>query len=398
VSFQTASARTIRAVALALTAVVYVTAVVHAESGHEVVVGHISGIVNPVMATYVDRIVTDAERSGAPAVVLNVDTPGGLDDAMRDINLRIQHSNVPVLMYVAANGGRTGSEATSLQTAEALQSNAVSYVATDLADLLRQADGTTVEVASGPVTLHTANAPTRPADMSAIESFLHTITNPTIAYLLLSVGTLGLLLELFHPGSIFPGVVGVICLLLALYALGTLPLNFAGVALIAFGLLLFGLEPSLTAHGILAIGGAVAFVFGSLLLINAPDAPYLHVSGFAVGAMTLVMLGFFGFLVTASLRSRRRRAVTGHEGLEGAPGVVRRDIEPGRQGLVLVQGELWRATAASSYLAQGEPIVVQRVDGLVLDVRRARGVVPARRPAAPVAAKSKAAVPGRHRW
>jgi membrane-bound serine protease (ClpP class) len=280
-------------------------------------------------------------------------------------------------------------EGANLQASEALKGNVINYIATDLPDLLKQLDGVSVPVSSGNVTLHTAGAPTRQADMSAVESFLLTITNPTIAYILLSMGSLGLLLELYNPGSVFPGVIGGICLLLAFFALGTLPLNFAGLALLAFGLLLFGLEPFLTAHGILAAGGAIAFVFGSLLLINAPDAPFLQVSVFAIAGVTAVLLGFFLVIVTAVLRSRRRKVVTGREGLIGASGVVRRDIEPGRSGIVLVQGELWQAVAPDGRLSVGERVTVQSLDGLLLTVRRATDVVPAPpRPASPAIAKS----------
>src|SRR6202035_2896192 len=148
----------------------------------------------------------------------------------------------------------------------------------------------------------TSGAVPRTADMTAIESFLLTITNPTIAYILLSMGSLGLLLELYNPGSIFPGVIGGICLLMAFYALGTLPLNFAGLALIGFALLLFALEPFLTTHCILAAGGATAFAFGSALLINAPEAPFLQISVYAIAAVTAVLLGFFLVLVGAILR------------------------------------------------------------------------------------------------
>src|SRR5207253_9703845 len=192
----------------------------------------------------------------------------------------------------------------NLQASEALKANVINYVASDLSDVLRQANGARVHVSTGDITLDTAAAPTRRADMSALESFLLTITNPTIAYILLSMGSLGLLLELYNPGSVFPGVIGGICLLLAFYALGTLPLNFAGVALIAFGILLFGLEPFLTAHGILAAGGATSFAIGSMLLINAPEAPFLQVSLYAVAGVTLVLVAFFLVLVTAVLRSR----------------------------------------------------------------------------------------------
>jgi membrane-bound serine protease (ClpP class) len=433
-----------------------------AQSSSEVVVGEIKGIINPVMAGYVDRVIGDAERSNAPAVVFYMDTPGGLSDAMRDINLRILASRVPVVIYVAPDGARAGSagvyisyaahlvgmapatnigsatpvamdqnggeaqmsqemknkvtndavasiralaeqrgrdpdfaeravrEGANLQASEALRTKVVNYVAADLNDLLRQMDGAPVHLSSGDVTLHTAGVPTRRADMSALESFLLTITNPTIAYILLSMGSLGLLLELYNPGSVFPGVIGGICLLLAFYALGTLPLNFAGLALIAFGLLLFGLEPFLTSHGILAAGGTVAFVIGSLLLINAPDAPFLQVSVMAIATVTAVLVLFFLVIVTAVIRSRRRRVVTGREGLLGAPGVVRRDLEPGHQGIVLTQGELWQAVPTEGRIGAGEKVIVQQVDGLLLTVRRASDLAPAPpRPASPAVAKSE---------
>jgi membrane-bound serine protease (ClpP class) len=452
-----------RALALVyLFVLAFAASTAHAQSDRpEVVVGKINGIINPVMSAYVDRVIGDAERSNAGAVVLMMDTPGGLSESMRNINQRILRSNVPVIVYVAPNGARAGSagvyisyaahlvamapatnigsatpiaedtnggeaqmspemrakvtndavagiralaeqrgrdpdfaeravrEGANLQASEALKGNVINYIATDLPDLLKQLDGVSVPVSSGNVTLHTAGAPTRQADMSAVESFLLTITNPTIAYILLSMGSLGLLLELYNPGSVFPGVIGGICLLLAFFALGTLPLNFAGLALLAFGLLLFGLEPFLTAHGILAAGGAIAFVFGSLLLINAPDAPFLQVSVFAIAGVTAVLLGFFLVIVTAVLRSRRRKVVTGREGLIGASGVVRRDIEPGRSGIVLVQGELWQAVAPDGRLSVGERVTVQSLDGLLLTVRRATDVVPAPpRPASPAIAKS----------
>src|SRR5438132_9133230 len=256
----------------------------------EVVVGKINGIINPVMAGYVNRVISNAENSNAAAVVFYMDTPGGLSDAMRDINLRILASKVPVIVYVAPDGARAGSagvyisyaanlvgmapatnigsatpvaadsnggeaqtspdmnakvpndavagiralaeqrgrdpdfaeravrEGANLQATEALKANVVNYLAKDLPDLLAQADGATVHLSTGDATLHTAGAPIRSADMSALESFLLTITNPTIAYILLSMGSLGLLLELYNPGSIFPGVIGGICLLLAFFA------------------------------------------------------------------------------------------------------------------------------------------------------------------------------------
>jgi membrane-bound serine protease (ClpP class) len=453
-----------RVLFVAWIALVMLASAAHAQSDQpQVVVGEIKGIINPVMASYVARVIDDAEKSNAQAVVFTIDTPGGLSDAMRDINLRILASKVPVIVYVSPDGARAGSagvyityaahlaamapttnigsatpvafgdngqeaqmsdemkakvtndavagiralaeqrgrnpdwaeqavrQGANLQATEALKQNVVNYVAPNLADLLRQADGAQVHLATGDTTLHTANASTRAAEMSALESFLLTITNPTIAYILLSMGSLGLLLELYNPGSVFPGVIGGICLLLAFYALGTLPLNFAGLALIGFGLLLFGLEPFLTAHGILAAGGAIAFVLGSLLLINVPDTePFLRVSIFAIAAVTAIFVAFFVVLVAAIIRSRRRKVVTGREGLLGASGVVRRAIEPGKSGLVFTQGELWKAVCPEGRLGEGDRVEVTGVDGLELRVRRvSEAIPPAPRAVSPALAKSR---------
>jgi membrane-bound serine protease (ClpP class) len=426
-----------------------------------VVVGHIDGIINPVMAGYVSRVIDQAEAQRAPAVVFTMDTPGGLSDAMRDIDQRILRSTVPVVVYVAPDGARAGSagvyisyaahllgmapatnigsatpvamgdngqeaqmsdemkakvtndaaagiralaerrgrnadwaeeavrKGANLQASEALNQHVANYVATDLNDLLHQMDGATVQTAAGAVTLRTAGAPTQDVGMSPIESFLLTITNPTIAYILLSLGSLGLLLELYNPGSVFPGVIGGICLLLAFYALGTLPLNFAGVALILFGLLLFGLEPFLPTHGILAFGGAIAFVAGSLLLINvAPGDGVLEVSRGAVAAVSAIFLGLLALVVTAAVRARRRRPVTGREGLIGAPGVARTDLSADTPGMVLTQGELWQAVTGGAPIRQGTRVEVESLDGLLLTVRPA-----AARPAKPAVAPAAAAAP-----
>ena len=339
----------------------------------------------------------------APATNIGSATPVALGDNGNEAQMspemraKVTNDAVAGIRSLAEKRGRDTDfaeravrEGANLQASEALKANVVNYVASDLSDLLRQMDGAQVQVSTGPAIVRTANTVTIREDMSALESFLLTITNPTIAYILLSMGSLGLLLELYNPGSVFPGVIGGICLLLAFYALGTLPLNFAGLALIAFGLLLFGLEPFLTAHGILAAGGALAFVSGSLLLINAPDAPFLQISLGAVVAVTTVLVVFFAVIITAVLRSRRRRVVTGREAMVGAVGVVRRELEPGRSGIVLTQGELWQAVAPDGRIGVGESVVVQSIDGLLLTVRRASPSVPApTRPASPAVAKSE---------
>ncbi|MBI2755356.1 MAG: nodulation protein NfeD [Chloroflexi bacterium] len=431
-----------------------------AQGRGEVVVGDIRGIINPVMAGYVTRVLDDAERTNAAAVVFTMDTPGGLVDSMREINQRILAAKVPVLVYVAPNGARAGSagvyityaahlaamapttnigsatpvsvgdnggeqqlspemrskltndavaqiralaeqrgrnaefaeqavrEATNLQASEALRQGVVNYVATDVPDLLRQADGARVRTATGDVVLRTADAPVRSADMSGLERLLLAITNPTIAYILLSVGSLGLIIELYNPGSIFPGVIGGISLLLAFYALGTLPVSYAGLGLLLFGLALFALEPFVVSHGILGVGGLLAFVAGSLLLVQAPDsAPFLQVAPAAIAAMTAVMALFFFVILGAILSARRKRVVTGREGLLGAHGTVLRSaITPGVEGLVRVQGELWSARSEARPLAVGADVVVVSMEGLRLTVRDAPVVAAAAAPVtAPVA-------------
>jgi membrane-bound serine protease (ClpP class) len=206
--------------------------------------------------------------------------------------------------------------------------------------------------------------------MSAIEQLLLAITNPTIAYLLLSLGSLGLILELYNPGSIFPGVVGAISLLLAFYGVGTLPVNYAALGLVGLGLALVALEPFFASHGILGAGGVVAFIASSLMLTTVPDAdPYLRISLWAIGAASALLLLFVVLVLGSILRSRRRKVVTGREGLVGTIATVRRPISPRGAGLVRVQGELWRASAGDTDIQEGARVVVERIDGLLLHVR-----------------------------
>jgi len=264
-------------------------------------------------------------------------------------------------------------EAVNVTEQEALRQGIVNVVATDVADLLRQVDGTTVETVAGSVQLQTAQSPIRRFEMSWVEAFLHAISDPTIAYLLLSLGTMGLFLELSNPGSILPGVVGGICLLLGFYALGTLPVNYAGLALMGFALVLFGVDLFAPSHGILTVGGVIAFVLGSLLLFNVPEAgPWLRVSMWVIAAVSVAMSLFFAGMVALAARGLRRKVVTGREGLVGQVGLVRSALDP--DGTVFVDGALWEATAADGPILRGERVVVDAVDGLLLLVHPAPDV------------------------
>ncbi len=261
-------------------------------------------------------------------------------------------------------------EAVNAPAEEALRLGVIDYVAPDLPSLLRAIDGKRVSTVRGPVDLYVADLPTRSIDMQPHEGLLHAITDPTIAYLLLSLGSLALIYELANPGAIVPGVVGGICLLLALYALGTLPVNLAGVLLIVFAMLLFVLELITPSHGALTVGAIISFVLGSMLLYNTPEgATYLAIAPQAIILVTVFLALFFGVVLGTVVKSHRRRAVTGREGLIGAHGEVREALDP--DGMVFVQGELWSATSVGDPIPVGTTVEVVGVEGLRLYVKPA---------------------------
>jgi membrane-bound serine protease (ClpP class) len=419
---------------------------VQAQESGPVYVATVEGVINPVQASYVKRVIDQAEQQGAQAVVLQLDTPGGLDTSMREIIQRILASRVPVIVYVGPPGARAGSagvyityaahvaamapntnigsatpvavgeggevrlsdemkakvtndavayikglaerrgrnvewaeravrEGVSATSNEAVEQGIVDLNAPDLPQLMASLEGRSIETVAGTVVLHTAAAAVESSEMNPLERFLHAISDPTIAYLLLSLGSLGLMLELYNPGQLIPGVVGGLCLLLALYALGTLPVNMAGLLLMAFALLLFVGDVISPTHGILTVGGIIAFVLGSFLLINAPDsAPFLQISVPAIVATTALLTAFFVFVIGAVVRSRHRPSVTGREGLIGALGEVRTRLAP--RGFVHVEGELWRAESNGRPVEVGEQVRVIDVAGLLLTVQPGE-IVPA---------------------
>ena len=405
------------------------------------------GTINPTLADYLTRAIDQAEAEGAAALVIELDTPGGLDSSMRQIIQRILASNVPVMVYVAPSGARAGSagayityaahvaamapnttigsatpvqmgeggeqrmspemrakvtndavsyirtlaerrgrnadwaeqavrDAANVTETQALQLGVVDIVARDVPDLLRQADGRALDVPSGQLTLRTAGATVERIEMGWADAFLHVISDPTIAYILLSLGTMGLFFELSNPGSVLPGVVGGICLLLGFYALGTLPVNWAGLLLMGFALLLFVVDLFTPTSGVLTIGGLVAFVLGSLLLFNVPDAaPWLSVSLWAVAGVSLTMGAFFLIVARLVARGQGQKVTTGREGLIGTVGRARTELAP--SGMVFVDGALWEAVAEFGPIPPGARVEVVTIDGLLLRVRPALPDAPA---------------------
>lgn len=259
---------------------------------------------------------------------------------------------------------RAVTESISVTEDEAVKEKVVDLIARDLPDLLAQLNGRTVNVAGRTVALFTARAAVKEIPMSLRQKVLATIVNPNVAYLLMMLGVLGLIVEFTHPGLGLPGVGGLICLLLALYAFQVLPVNYAAIALIVLGLALLAAEAVVTSHGLLALGGLVALVLGSLMLFDAPEAE-LRVSLSMVLAVALTLSAIMLFILQRALRSRAFPVATGQQGMIGEIGEAITDLAP--DGLVFIHGETWEATSAAP-VPQGKPVRVSGLDGLRLTV------------------------------
>jgi membrane-bound serine protease (ClpP class) len=255
---------------------------------------------------------------------------------------------------------------------QALQLHVVDLLADDLPSLLSQINGRTVTTDSGTVTIDTTNAEIKTIDMSVLEEILQLITDPTIAYLFLSLGLVGLYLELSHPGISVPGIAGALGLLLGLYGLGTLPVNWTGVLLIALGFVLIAIDLFVASLGTLTIGGAVSFILGSYMLFGADAPSGYEIQPAAIWTLAGCMLALSLFLGAAVLRARLRPPATGKQVLIGKIGTTRTQLAP--TGMVFVDGELWSARLAPEELgpiAEGESVIVTAAEKLKLAVRRA---------------------------
>ncbi|PYR25966.1 MAG: serine protease [Acidobacteria bacterium] len=247
----------------------------------------------------------------------------------------------------------------------------IDIVAPDIAELLRKLDGRTVTRFDGtPVVLRTAGARVVAIDMNWRQRLLSAIAHPNVAYILLSLGTLGLTIELWSPGAVLPGVAGGLCLLLAFFAFQILPVNYAGLLLILFGLLLLVLELKITSYGLLTAGGLASLIFGSMILMDSSE-PDLQLSLRFVLPIVFGLGGIGIFLTRLAVASQRIRPVTGAAGMIGEVGKALTAIEPGKIGRVATHGETWKATAEEP-IAEGDRVLLTRVDGLTLTVRKQR--------------------------
>jgi len=257
----------------------------------------------------------------------------------------------------------------SYSETEALEDSAIDLIAKDETELLAKINGKVVELVAGTKTLHTASAKVKELKMSVWEKILDIISDPNIAYILFLLGLYGLIFELYSPGAILPGIVGVIALVLALYSMHTLPINYAGLALIIFAVILFLLEIKIPSHGLLAIGGIISLLLGSMMLIRSDSSlEMVKISRSVIISATILSALFFLFVVGLGIRAQRRKVVTGIEGLIGNIGEAMETLSPA--GTIKVQGEIWSAESLAGTIDKGEKVRIKEMKNLKLFVEK----------------------------
>jgi membrane-bound serine protease (ClpP class) len=245
----------------------------------------------------------------------------------------------------------------SLTETEALEYNVINLIASTEQELLNNIDGKNITVSTGTVALHTKNATVQTLEMGWGEKMLNILSDPNIAYILFLLGLYGLIFELYSPGAIFPGIIGGICIILALYTMHTLPVNYAGLALIVFGVILFLLEIKIVSHGLLAIGGVISLLLGSMMLIRTDGAWQMASLSWSViiTAVSITSL-FFLFVVGMGLKAQRAKPVIGLEAMIGEIGQSLSELNPA--GTVRMHGEIWKAISPSALIPEGKKVVV----------------------------------------
>lgn len=257
----------------------------------------------------------------------------------------------------------------SITETEALEKNVIDLIATDEKDLLNQLDGRIIQLPFGKKELQTKNAEIEVYRMNSWEKVLNIISDPSIAYILFLLGLFGIMFELYNPGAMLPGIVGVISMILALYSMHSLPVNYAGLALIVFAIVLFLLELKIVSHGLLAIGGVVSLLIGSMMLIRASSGLELaSISRTVIFSATIVTSLFFLFIVGIGLSAQRRKVVTGREGLGGMTGIVMETLNP--LGIIMLEGEIWNAESLSGTIKKGERVRVVEMKDLKIFVEK----------------------------
>lgn len=400
-----------------------------------VLVAELADVIHPITSEYIVESLDLAAERGADLFVLQIDTPGGLDRAMRDIIQAFRASTIPVCLFVGPSGSRAASagffmamaadivvmspgtnmgaaspvavgggtdetmqkkliqdaeayirslaedrgrpvelaaeavtDGRSYSAQEALETGLADLIVDDVEALLAAVHGRQISKAGVDTVLHLEGAQIETRELSLRQRILAVLANPQVAFMLMLAGLAGLYFEFSTPGAVLPGVLGGICLVLALQAFQILPISFAGLMLIALGLLFFVLEVKVTSYGLLTVAGLVAFVLGSLMLVPGP-IPELRLQLGFVLPTALGVLAIVGSLVWLVVRSHRERVQTGPKGLVTEVGQATSDLGPGEVGSVFVHGELWRARSDMP-IRSGDAVVVVGVEsGMVIRVR-----------------------------
>jgi membrane-bound serine protease (ClpP class) len=424
------------AVAGAVLLLAALTGAAPAHAAQPVSLIELDGAITPITDRLLTTAVERAQADGSQALIVQLNTPGGLERSMRTMAQTILNAGIPIIVYVAPTGARAASagvfitmaahvaamapatnigaahpvtagggdmgkemskkvandaaafarslaaergrnvewaekavrSSVSVTEREAVKLKVVDLVADNLQDLLAKVDGRVVKTARGVVTLQTRDAPVKRIEIRFRDRFLALITDPNIAYILMMVGMLGIFFELQNPGVVLPGVIGGISLILAFFAFQSLPINWAGVLLILFGIALLIAEIKIASHGVLTIGGVISMVLGSFMLYDAPEVGF-RVSWAVIIPTVGATAGLFVWAVSAGVRAMRRPQVTGAQGMVGRLAVARGELGP--EGQVNVDGEIWRAVAEGGAIPAGEKVRVTAVDGLTLRVSRA---------------------------
>jgi membrane-bound serine protease (ClpP class) len=395
----------------------------------------IDGVITSPTAKYIANSIKDAQQAEAEGLIILLDTPGGMDTAMRDIAKSILNAPLPVIVFVSPPGARAASagviiteaahiaamapgtnigaahpvsigiggaekmdktmskkvendaaayarsiaksrgrseewaekavrKSESITAEEALKLNVIDFVASDIDKLLVAIDQKEVNLAKGKKKISTKNAIINNKKMGTRQGVLAAISDPNISYILLLIGLAGLYFELSTPGAILPGVIGGISLLLAFFGLSTLPVNYTGILMIIFGVILFIAEIKVMSHGILTVGGVISLIMGSLLLFDTQE-PSLRISLQVLIPAILVASGFFIVVILLAIKAQMRKHSTGMEAMVGTEAEVVTDIE--NEGKVFLRGEYWKATSKKP-VKTGAKVRVVRVEGLSLIV------------------------------
>ncbi len=404
---------------------------------NEVYAIRIQGTINPPMASFVNESIANAEKNGSEALLILLDTPGGLDTSMRDIIKGIMESNIPVIVYVYPSGARAASagsvillashiaamapgtnagaahpvsvgqekadkvmmekvtkdaeayvrsiakqrcrneewaaksvkESASITATDAVEKNVADLVAASIDELLEKIDGKKVETKKGKIVLKTKGKKAAEIAMPFKYKFLSYISDPNVAYILMMIGIYGILFEIYSPGTIFPGVIGGISLILALYSFQTLPISYAGLFLILLGVIFFILELKIVSHGALGIAGIISLVIGSIMLIDLPSS-ILSIS-YTTIIIVAVLTGIFFFgVLSYAIKAQLSRVTTGREGLIGEEGIAQTDVF--HNGKVFIHGEIWNGKS-DEQIPKGEKVIVTAVDGLIITVKKKGG-------------------------